>query len=69
MGQGHRSKVKVTRSKNVRWEASLTSESLVYGPAPMDLPKKKFRHTAWGVFIAYAFFFTDLLGRKLYEGL
>ena len=29
VGQGHRSKVKVKRSKNVQWDVSLTSESLV----------------------------------------
>ena len=31
IGQGHRSKVKVTRSKNVHKNASLTFEGLVYG--------------------------------------
>ncbi len=29
LGQGHRSKVKVTRSKNVHWDIPLTSESFV----------------------------------------
>ena len=36
LGQGHRSKVKVMRSKNVHWNIPLTSESL---------PKKKLRNT------------------------
>ncbi len=33
MGQGHRSKVKVTRSQIVYWGVPFASESLVYGPA------------------------------------
>ena len=37
LGQGHKSKVKVTRSKNVHWDAPLTSESLVYRPAKEEI--------------------------------
>ncbi len=33
MGQCHRLKAKVTRSKNVSWEVPLTSKSHVYGHA------------------------------------
>ncbi len=50
IGQGHRSKVKGMRSKNVHWDVPLTSKSIVM----MDLPKKKIRNTTWGVFKAYA---------------
>ena len=39
LGQSHRSKGKVTRSKNVHCDVPLTTESIIM----MDLPKKKFR--------------------------
>ena len=44
LGQGHRSSVKVTRSKNVHWDVPLTSESIV----TIDLPKMKLRNMTWG---------------------
>ena len=43
VGQGHRSKIKVTRSKNVHWDIPLISESLNCDLS-MDLPKKKIRN-------------------------
>ncbi len=51
VGQGHRSKVKVKRWRNVHCLRTLS----------MDLPKKKLlnttgRNMTWGVFKAYAFF-------------
>ena len=54
IGQGHRHKVMVTRSKSVSWEVPLTSKSPVYGPA-----KKKLRSTTWGVFKDYAVSFVS----------
>ena len=50
VGQGHRSNVKVTRSKNVHWDIPLTSESL----AKKKLRNTTGRNTTWGVFKAYA---------------
>ncbi len=32
VGQGHRLRVNVMKSENVHWDATLTSESIVYGP-------------------------------------
>ena len=65
LGQGHRSKVKITRSKNVHWDVTLTSESIVM----MDLPKKNLRNMT-GVFNAYALsLFTGSVPSLVHTGL
>ncbi len=55
VGQGHRSKVKVTRSKNVHNDVPLTSKSLVYIWTKKKLRNRTGRNTAWGVSKAYVF--------------
>ena len=50
VGQGHRSNVKVPRTKNVHLDIPLTSESL----AKKKLRNTTGRNTTWGVFKAYA---------------
>ncbi len=51
-GKGHRSNVKVTRSKNMHWDIPLTSESL----AKKTFRNTTGRNTTWGVFKACVFF-------------
>ncbi len=51
LDQVRRSKIKVTRSKNVHWNIPFSSESL---------PKEKLRNTTWGVCKAYVFFLETL---------
>ena len=52
MGQGNRSKVKVSMSKNVHWDVRLTSESL--GLQQKKLSDITGMNTTWGVFKVYA---------------
>ena len=49
VGQGHRSKVKVTMSKNGLWDAPLTYGGLVYGLAKEE-SREIGRNMTWGVF-------------------
>ncbi len=53
VGQDHRSKVKVMRSKNGHADIPLISES----QPKMKLRNRTGRNTMWGVFKAYVFFY------------
>ncbi len=55
LGQIHRSKVKVRRSKNIHLGLSLISHSLVYLPGK-KLRNMTGRNSMWGVFKAFVFF-------------
>ncbi len=73
VGQGHRSKVKVTRSKNCSMGFSIESllefiDAFIDGDGKEETEEYDYcTETTWGVFKAYAFFLLDIFIASLLE--